>query len=95
MLLIDADAGSFDGATATVTIEDARRADAPAVAVAWVEIKGLAHRSGVADRIPFAINCADPVAGERYSVRASIGRLHSRERVAATAGGRPVLVRVQ
>ncbi len=92
VLLIDADAPSFDGQTAVVTIEDARRAGAPAVPIAELRIADVAHRRGVAGRVPFAIECA---AHAHHSVRASIGRLHSTERVNVGADGAAVSVRVE
>lgn len=95
MLLIDAAAATFDDAVATVTIEDARRADAPAVEVGRIDIACVAHRRGTASRVPFAIECADPVAGVRYSIRASVGSLHSRDRITVVPGGVPVAVQVR
>lgn len=73
-LVIDPAAPSFEAGIASITVEDARRLDAPAVTVAALRVEGVAHRAGAAERIGFALDCPAPPAGQGWAVRAALDR---------------------
>lgn len=55
-LLIDRNAPSFEGGVAHVWVEQAAPADAPAKRLAETTIRGVLHRSGEADEVPFGFD---------------------------------------
>jgi hypothetical protein len=72
VLHLDADAPSFEGGIARVTVEEVGRVDAAATMVAEVRIAQVVHRQGVSEQIAFVLDCPEPPPRSQWSVRASI-----------------------
>lgn len=98
-LVIDPSAPSFDAGVAAIAVEDARRVDRPAVALARIRIDGVSHRAGVGERIGFAIDCPAPPAGQGWAIRAELDRPRpgqfTTERVEVDGRGAAILLQLR
>jgi uncharacterized lipoprotein YbaY len=71
-IFFDKDAGSFTGATVYVRLENVSRADAAAELVAEQVLRGVAHRYGEEQALPFELEVESVNERGEYSVRVHV-----------------------